>query len=74
MLFIDFIRANKEKVTTAAKNKNRVIELDKIIVLDDKRRELIAQIQTLREERNKISKEKFTEQIRDLFRQFILSI
>jgi len=65
MLFIDFIRANKEKVIAAAKNKNRVIELDKIITLDNKRRKLIAQIQTLREERNKISKEKFTEQIRE---------
>lgn len=74
MLFIDFIRANKEKVTTAAKNKNRVIELDKIIVLDDKRRELIAQIQTLREERNKISKEKFTEQIRERGREIKIQL
>ena len=74
MLSIDFIRANKEKVTTAAKNKNRVIELDKIIVLDDKRRELIAQIQTLREERNKISKEKFTEQIRERGREIKIQL
>lgn len=65
MLSIDFIRANKEKVIAAAKNKNRVIELDKIIILDDKRRELIAHIQILREERNKISKEAFTEKIRE---------
>lgn len=65
MLSIDFIRANKEKVIAAAKNKNRIIELDRIIILDDKRRKLIAQIQILREERNKISKETFTEQIRE---------
>ncbi len=65
MLSIDYIRINKEKVAAAAINKNRVVELDKIITLDDERRELIAQIQTLREERNKISKEPFTDQIRE---------
>jgi len=55
MLSLDFIRANKEKVLQAAKNKNRQIDLDKIISLDDKRRELIQKIQVLRAERNKTS-------------------
>jgi seryl-tRNA synthetase len=55
MLSIEYIRENKEKVVTAAKNKNRVIDIDKIFELDDKRRELIAKIQTLRQERNELA-------------------
>lgn len=58
MLSIDFIRQNKEKVIEAAKNKNREVDVEKIIVLDDQRRKLIAEIQKLREERNTQSKEK----------------
>src|SRR3989338_9414823 len=57
MLSLDFIRENKQKVIEAAKNKNREIDLDKIIGLDDKRLELIHRIQKLREERNKLAKE-----------------
>ncbi len=55
MLSLDFIRANKEKIIAAAKNKNRKIDIDKILLLDDERRELIQKIQVLREERNKTS-------------------
>ena len=55
MLDLNFIRQNKEKFLQAAKNKNRQIDLDKIISLDDKRRELIQKIQVLRAERNKTS-------------------
>ncbi len=55
MLSLDFIRANKEKVITAAKNKNRKVDIDTILKLDDQRRELIQKIQILREERNKTS-------------------
>lgn len=55
MLSLDFIRQNKEKVLEAAKNKNREIDLDKILSLDDKRRELIQKVQVLREQRNKWS-------------------
>ncbi|OGK16065.1 serine--tRNA ligase [Candidatus Roizmanbacteria bacterium RIFCSPHIGHO2_01_FULL_39_12c] len=56
MLSIDFIRKNKEKVVQAAKNKNREIDLEKIINLDDQRLDLIHRIQNLREERNKLAK------------------
>lgn len=62
MLSIDFIRENKEKVKEAAKNKNREVDLDKILQLDDKRRELIQKIQKLREERNILAKQQFTEE------------
>jgi len=58
MLDINFIRQNKEKVLKAAKNKNREVKIDEIIELDDKRRSLINQIQSLREQRNKIAKNK----------------
>ncbi len=55
MLSLDFIRANKSKVIEAAKNKNRQIDIEKILKLDDQRRELIQKVQVLREERNKTS-------------------
>ncbi|MBI3366419.1 serine--tRNA ligase [Candidatus Roizmanbacteria bacterium] len=56
MLSIDFIRQNKRKVLEAAKNKNREIELDKLLSLDDNRRKLIQKVQELREERNVLAK------------------
>src|SRR5437762_2419087 len=62
MLSIDFIRDNKEKVIEAAKNKNREVDIEKILLLDDQRRELIQKIQKLREERNALAKQKFTDE------------
>jgi seryl-tRNA synthetase len=56
MLSLDFIRANKEKVIKAAKNKGRKIDIDQILKLDDLRRELIQKIQTIRVERNILAK------------------
>jgi len=58
MLSLDYIRANKEKVVLAAKNKNRKIDINSILKLDDQRRELIQKIQILHEERNKSSHQK----------------
>ncbi|GAB4218932.1 MAG: serine--tRNA ligase [Candidatus Microgenomates bacterium] len=58
MLDLDYIRKNKQKVIEAAKNKNRQIDIDKILELDDSRRDLIQKIQTLREKRNKLAHEK----------------
>lgn len=63
MLSIEYIRNNKEKVLTAAKNKNRVVDLDGIIKLDDERRAAIQKIQELRGERNKAGKTKPTPEI-----------
>lgn len=57
MLSIDFIRENKQKVIEAAKNKNRQIDIEKIILLDAQRKELIHKVQKLREERNKLAKQ-----------------
>src|SRR3989339_1902060 len=57
MLSLDFIRNNKEKVIEAAKNKNRQIDIEKILKLDDQRREIIQKIQLIREERNKLARQ-----------------
>lgn len=56
MLSLDFIRNNKAKVIEAAKNKNRKVDIETILKLDDQRRELIQKIQTIREERNILAK------------------
>ncbi len=58
MLDINYIRENVQKVKDAAKNKNRKVDIDAILKLDEERRELIQQAQKLREERNSVSKQK----------------
>lgn len=69
MLSLDFIRQNKQKVIEAAKNKNRQIDIDKILRLDDERRILIQKIQVLREERNKLAKQPINNQIKNRGKQ-----
>lgn len=64
MLSIEYIRENAEKVKQAAINKNREVQVDKILSLDEQRRELIQQVQSIREERNKLAKEKFSEEVK----------
>ncbi len=66
MLSLDFIRKNKEKVIQAAKNKNRQIEVEKILSLDEQRRSLLGEIQRLREKRNKLAKEKPNQEVINL--------
>lgn len=61
MLSIDFIRENKQKVLDALKNKNREADIEGILLLDDKRKKELQKSQTLREERNKLAKQPFTE-------------
>ncbi len=58
MLDINYIRENVDKVKEAAKNKNRKVDIDAILKLDEERRVLIQQAQKLREERNSVSKQK----------------
>lgn len=52
MLDIKFIRENLEVVKEAAKNKNREVDWDRLLMLDEKRRKLIGEIEKLRGERN----------------------
>jgi len=56
MLDIKFIRDNLEMCKVAAVNKNRVVDWDTLLVLDDTRRTLICKSETLRAERNSVSK------------------
>ncbi|KKQ02201.1 MAG: Serine-tRNA ligase [Candidatus Roizmanbacteria bacterium GW2011_GWA2_36_23] len=69
MLSIEYIKKNKDKVVAAAKNKNREIDVEKILILDEQRRKLIQSIQILREERNQLSKKNGDETIRERGKQ-----
>ena len=55
MLDINYIRANRQKVEDAIRNKAYEIDLDEILKLDDARKELSREIDALRQERNQIS-------------------
>lgn len=52
MLDIKFIRENKEIVAEAIKNKNRDINLDELIALDDERLAIMKETEALRAEQN----------------------
>lgn len=56
MLDIKFIRENLELCKAAAVNKNRAVDWDALLALDEKRRQLIGKAEVLRAERNEISK------------------
>lgn len=57
MLDIRYIRDNLELCKTAAINKNREVDWDALLRLDEKRRELIGVTEKLRGERNKLTRE-----------------
>lgn len=52
MLDINYIRENLKEIKKAAKNKKITIDLDKLLKLDDQRRELIQEMDQLRGKRN----------------------
>jgi len=56
MLDIKFIRENLEVCKHAAINKNREVEWDRLLELDEKRRELIGKTEVIRAKRNKAEK------------------
>jgi len=56
VLDINFIRENSEKVKEACKNKNVNVDVDRVLVLDKSKRELMTQMETLKAEQNKISR------------------
>ncbi len=58
MLDIKFIRDNLELCKTAARNKNREVDWDTLLKLDDRRRELIGKTEVLRAQRNQTSKQR----------------
>jgi seryl-tRNA synthetase len=55
MLDIKFIRENKDIVAAGARKKHIKVDIDKLVTLDDKRRELQASIDTKRAEQNAAS-------------------
>ena len=57
MLDIKFIRENPEKVKEGCKKKNVVCNIDQILELDAKRRELLQKVESLRAQQNKLGKE-----------------
>lgn len=63
MLDLKIIRENPDKIKENCKNRLVEVDIDKLLQLDDKRRELIAKIDTLRAERNTASKTKPTPEI-----------
>ena len=56
MLDINFIRENSEKVKEACRNKNANVDVDRVLELDKKKRELMTSLESLKAEQNKISK------------------
>lgn len=58
MIDIKLLRENPDKVREAIRNKGFDLDLDQIIELDSKKRELDIKVQSLREERNKAAKAK----------------
>jgi len=55
MLDIKFIRENKDIVKEGAKKKHIEADVDELIVIDDKRLEILSQVESLRGEQNKVS-------------------
>lgn len=61
MLDIKFIRENLEECKLAAVHKNRIVEWEKLLSTDDKRKELIGKVDALRTERNTVSQKRTPE-------------
>lgn len=55
MLDIKYIRENKKIVEDAAKNKGYKVDIDKLLKLDDERRELLLRVEGLRNKQNQLS-------------------
>lgn len=56
MLDIKFIRENIEVVKAAVKNKNKKVDIDHLLKLDDERKVFVTQIDELRNQRNELVK------------------
>jgi len=57
MLDVKFIRQNPDKVKEACKKKQVDCDIDRILELDEKKREYLKKVETLRSEQNKLGKE-----------------
>lgn len=57
MLDLKFIRENPGKVKEAVKNRGMKVDVDGLLSLDEKRRKLLAEVERLKSERNRASRE-----------------
>ena len=57
MLELKFIRENREKVEEMLKNRNSSLTLDEFFQLDDQRREILGEVELLKQKRNSESAE-----------------
>ncbi|MBL7074169.1 serine--tRNA ligase [candidate division KSB1 bacterium] len=57
MLDLHFIRNNLELVRAGIRNKGEKDELDRLLALDDERKNLLSEVETLRHRRNVVSKQ-----------------
>ncbi|MFA7309118.1 MAG: serine--tRNA ligase [Patescibacteria group bacterium] len=62
MLDLKFIRENVELVKKNCQDRRVIVDLDRLVVLDDERREMMQQIEVLRAERNQKSTSKPSEE------------
>ncbi len=62
MLDIKFIRENKELVKTNCQNRGIKVDVDKLLELDERRREILKIVEILRAERKQTSKNKPSEE------------
>ncbi|OGI27658.1 MAG: serine--tRNA ligase [Candidatus Moranbacteria bacterium RIFOXYB1_FULL_43_19] len=57
MLDLKFIRENKEKVKENCRLRNFEVDVDRLLELDEKRREMIQRMEKLKNEKNKLNEE-----------------
>lgn len=57
MLDVKFIRENIDQVSQGCRNRGVQVDLEKFLLLDDKRREIMPALESLRQERNRVSQE-----------------
>lgn len=57
MLDQKFVRENRDEVEAALKKRGSEVDLDRVIALDKRRRELLVLVETLKAERNRVSEE-----------------
>lgn len=66
MLDINFIRENKNIVKKAAQEKGVDVDIEKLLKIDEERRELIGKVDELRQKRNEAAKNKDVEKGREV--------
>lgn len=57
MLDLRFIRNNPDKVKNACQNKGVTVDIDRLLALDEERRSILVDVETLKNKRNKVSEE-----------------